>query len=773
MLKRIGIALALMAAMCMLFSTALAVDASILPKGDEDSWISVTARTTVGDTLYLVVEGTDGSGLYHWTEDMPQAEKLADNVYFAGYFSSMEEVETVVAGRNEEKGTSLDPQYTLSLLFSDGERLLGLNGYNGKIFSMKVENGAVVYEDVAVMPDTSLLFHTEEDYSYLLSTTQYTVAGGKLLYLVEDYSPMGELDYRLLSIDLTSGETKRCTVEFPQRVAGWKDGKALILCWDAMNAYDPDTGEMAKPSIVLYDPAADAAETVGEFPSDSVPYITYSAKLDALVYTENCRITALVDNKTPVQVGYIPLDWSYDTVVVGDTFLDCSGQVTGRTMSLNYNSDVSLNVYGDYMDQGTIDFTSKYPQVPVYTMNEYYGSLEEISQAMVSGDSTIDVLRMTTAYDSFFRLMEKGYCADLSGNAELMAYAERLHPTLREALMKDGKLYALPVYAYSYDGWYVANGVMEEMGLTIDDIPTNFVELCQFATRWNDEWVEEYPQFTLIEYCEDYKQQIFYYMMNGYLNYCTATGQEVRFTSPEFRAMLEALEAMRADALTRGANLENEDEVGYRQGLFMPNYTVVGSFDTASEYRTFIPMTLTADTDYVTGVNMEVVFINPKCENMQEAMNLLLCKLQAIEKNSTHQAYTLFADRTEPLENEYFERNVESMEEYIAQMEEELAEIPEAEKKDYQMMLDSEKEYLEKYKLTGRWSISEEDIRHYHEDIVPNMYVIKPTFMDGSQDNAAPELNTLMERYLAGQIKLEQFIRDADNKMLMMQMEDY
>ena len=53
------------------------------------------------------------------------------------------------------------------------------------------------------------------------------------------------------------------------------------------------------------------------------------------------------------------------------------------------------------------------------------------------------------------------------------------------------------------------------------------------------------------------------------------------------------------------------------------------------------------------------------------------------------------------------------------------------------------------------------------------MYVKKPTFLSGTQDSVSPELRTLMDRYQAGQIKLEQFIRDADNKIMMMQMEDY
>lgn len=774
-MKKYAFALALMMALCMLLSTAFAADAAILSNDDEDNWISASAYAVAGDTLYLAVDSSEGTALYYWKENMPHAEIAADGMFFAAYYSSLEEAETVAKARGEELGIELDPQHAVSLLFGWGDRLMGMNGYTGGLFEIKAENGRLTYADTVTMSDTSLLFHKEEDYSYLVYCSQYAVTGDTLLCLVEDYDQEGWQRNRLLSIDLTTGETAQVDVEHISRLTPWHDGKALLLCRDEQNAYNSDTGEWLKPDALVYDPATGKAEKIGQFPKENIPYLTYSAKLGALVYAENCRIMAMEDLTGEVQVGYIPQTWANNTAVLGDTYLLCSGEVMGRTISKGFRTDVSLTVYNDYIDEGTLAFTSQYPQVPVYTYDEYYGSMEEISQAMVSGDTTLDVLRMSSNYESFFRLMDKGYCADLSGNAELMAYAQRLQPAFRDVLMKDGKLYALPLHAYSYDGWYVANGVMEEMGLTMEDLPTNLVELCAFATRWNDEWVEEYPQFTLIEYCEDYTQQIFYYMLEGYTNYCTAKGQELRFNTPEFRAMMAALESMRADDLEKGVSVANEDEVGYRQGLFMPSYTVVGDFGGDSAYRTFVPMTLTADTDFFTGVNLEVMFINPRCENMEEAMNLLLCKIRAIDnsdRGSSARAYTLFADKTEPVENPYYQRNIESIEEYIARMEEDLADVPEEEKKDFQMMIDSEKQYLEQFRETQRWQISAEDIRRYQEEIVPCMVVLRPTFLSGSEDGAAEELGTLIQRYMDGQIKLEQFIRDADNKLMMMQLED-
>lgn len=49
---------------------------------------------------------------------------------------------------------------------------------------------------------------------------------------------------------------------------------------------------------------------------------------------------------------------------------------------------------------------------------QYYG-MADLGQAMVSGDTTIDVIR-TNVENGFDNLLEKGYCADLSSSQKLM-----------------------------------------------------------------------------------------------------------------------------------------------------------------------------------------------------------------------------------------------------------------------------------------------------------------------------------------------------------------
>ena len=67
----------------------------------------------------------------------------------------------------------------------------------------------------------------------------------------------------------------------------------------------------------------------------------------------------------------------------------------------------------------------------------------------------------------------------------------------------------------------------------------------------------------------------------------------------------------------------------------------------------------------------------------------------------------------------------------------------------------------------------EKALAYFRENVAPYLYVQQPTFLNSSSSDKNAELQTLMDRYTAGQINTEQFIKEADKKLRMMQMEDY
>ena len=767
-----------MLALCLTVTNALAVDATLHKRPDDDSeYRSVmgNSATMVGDTLYILQNTRAGAcvNLMKWQPGAAEMETVAQNLAQSSYVDTMDELQTTVD--DWESGVKADVEHAVSYLFSDGERLMSLNMITGKLFAIKEADGTLAYEDIATVKNLEAFRHVSDDYSYVISPEGRAVVGGKLLWLLQDWDDMtGMSKNRMLVIDLATGELKESQIKDVQSVSAYKDGKAILAIRSEEDVYDRKTDTYKPASLQAYDPATDTAQEIGQLQATyRVFRNVYCEALDALVWVNNNRVMGLKGLKEEKQFGYMPGD-ANDLLVCGDSLIMPSGNgVYVRTMTEDFRTDDSVTVYGGYMDSGARLFAERNPQIPVYMTDDYYNTTEKLTQAMVTGESIMDVLRMSVNSSSFNTLRDKGYCADLSESQIITDYVNNLYPHFAEAVKKDGKVIAVPLNAYSYDGWFVNKRVLDGMGLTMEDVPTNLVDLCAFATRWNDEWVDEYPSYTLIEYVSDYKGAMLGEVLDGYIRYCTAKKQEIDFKSDMFRQMMEALDKMNVKELDRGANTANEDETTYREALLMRDNGLVGSFedysDTEDAWRLFLPMTLTADADFVTGAEMEVIFVNPKSEHKAAAMQLIECM---IEKMNDYSAYTLRADKTEPILNENYDDMVAEQEKYLAQLKEDYEKADDADKKEYQSMIESQEKWMstmDKY----RYRISPEGIDWYVKNVVPATYVMEPSILDRSDSEASSAFEKLRERYAAGQMKLDQFIREMNDKIQMMQMEDY
>lgn len=762
-------------AMCLGSVCAFAENRVLLNTDERDGqYISVNSMCALDGTLYMLAYDENGLSLYGWNEGMDDAVRF-DGVKGLAEASSL--LDAMLQGENEladmmaiQKDAGLDPVHAVSQLFTDGQRLMSLNAATGLVYAMEVKDGAVVYTDVVTLKDVSAFLHKEEDWVYMATCYGAAVAGGKLLWCVNDWTNDGRSVNKLIVGDLTTGEVTESKVAFVTRVCAYTQDKALVVIRDEDNAYQDD-GTVLKPELYIYDASTDTAQRVAAF---DVPYslesMVYAADVDAVLYTMNSRVMGIsMADGSARQYGFytgngasgLPMQVLGSSVVIPSW-----DRVLVRNYSAEFSSDVYLNVYGSWADSGRILFSQRYPDIPVYDSADYYDSMESINQAMVSGSNALDVLTMNVDYSSFLTMRDKGYCADLSAYTDLVEMVDRMYPCFSDVVKKDGKLVGVPVSAYSW-GWYVNNSVMETMGLTMEEIPTNFVELCGFITDFNDNRAEDCDEnVTLFDIGGDVKSYLFGEALEMYLGWCAAEGRDVTFNTPEFRAVMTAVENVRTDNL-KVSDWENDV---YYEPLLMNGYTLVGDFGGYRDYSTFLPLSLTADIPFRTGVSVSVMFINPRSANMEAAVNLLRCKLEALEDN---EAYTLFTDKTEPVNNPYYDEWMDWTNQFIEQLKEQIAGAEdEAMRRELQESLDFELEYLEKYEEQNRYTISPSGIAHYRDELAPVMYVRTPNFTTSTQDDATSELNTLISRYMDGQITLDQFIREADNKMMMIRMEN-
>lgn len=771
MKRHLRLLLCMVLGLCLLLPAALAENTTVALKADSGY---VRQMITVGDAVYLLVNdyGKEDLGLclYRWKVGEKEATRLATKL--AQIYDGMDE-DALQAMRDDGQ----DVDHAPGFLTTDGERLLGVNNATGLVFAIVPGEDGVTYQDVVTMSDRKLFVHEEMDFSYFMTPNNSLVLDNVMLCLLNEYTDNVGQVYKLVRVDLTTGETTVSAVQHVNEISFYKDGKALLLVRDEKNQYDEEKLRYKPFDLMEYNAAEDTAKAIGQVDLDTYGFDwIWSEELQAPVWSSNGRIWALTEDlTTKKQVGF-SLNSGYQRTVVGSQLVDLissEGMTLGlHDLSLNFNPDEYLNTYSVYNSNAQLLFMSRYPDVPVYSADDYYPDLESLAQAMVTGSDSLDVLQMNLKYSQFDTMLRKGYCADLSASSIITDAVNRMYPVFQEAVKdKNGNICAVPVQAYS-NGWYVNEDVMEEVGLTREDLPTNYVELCEFVTRWNNEFAEEYDEYTVFSTSgADYmKGNLFDYILTDYINYCQATSGSIRFDTPIFRELIAAIDAVECKDIRPTVQSFSADDYLWRTSLLDYGASVVGNFDESGQKR-LLPLSLTADTEVVNNVELWVMFINPRSKNLNTALRYLECVVESLE--SSNDAYVLYTDKTEPKLNDYYDRAIASIEENIAEIEKMLENADPSEKRMWEESLQNSQEWLEEYKNEYYYDIGPNAITYYREQVVPTIAVGYQTFLSASDaKSGTAELNSLVKRYKVGQITIDQFIKEADNKLYMMEMED-
>ena len=351
-----------------------------------------------------------------------------------------------------------------------------------------------------------------------------------------------------------------------------------------------------------------------------------------------------------------------------------------------------------------------------------------------------------------------------------MDFVQGLYPAVQKEIMKDGKLYAIPMSISSSVLCYnVAK--LEEVGLTQEDVPTNLVDLCAFITRWNNEWMDDENKANVMPICtlSSNRQIVFDMMLNGYIDYYDATGQTLDFDTPLFNQLLTALDNMVADNLDRPAvmsNMEYDEFYQLYSGLFLED-SLLSSVSTGREYL-LGPLALNDELDYKVGAYMQVMFVNPKCANMPEALRLLECYVQNI---SPYSLIPLSPDANDPLPNPNYEQTVQNLQENLADLQAQLADVDPAQKRDLEDSIAYYEQRLANQEDL-RWNISPETITRYREFIGDHVYIRHSNVLYSAGDDTYAQLQSLHNRYIQNQITREQYIKELNQKARMIVLED-
>lgn len=769
MMKRmIALLLVLVMTLCAAAAWAAPGDTTLFARDyDANNSPSVTTAVAVGDTLYMLVNQFDEElsdnifSLYRYTQGQSsEPELLANKLCYTRWYSTMEDAKAAQAN------IGADPETGFGYLFSDGEKLYGFNTLNGEIASLTFADGAMSREVVCTVA-TNDLYIQEEDYSYMVDINGLCCMNGHVYFASSDWRGR-EPQYFLYDINLDGGAVTK--LPLTQRINStipYKDG--LLLSYIS-SSWDENTNQEIPAQLVTVNPADGATVSVKEMADTAYIYtLAYDAAKDTVYYFTESTLWGMTGMGAPFKAAYA--NQSYvDSMTIfssGYAALWSSDGLEIHNLDPAYLPTKTLTLIGSWRDAAARKFTQENPDIPLIFSEQYYG-MADLGQAMVSGDTTIDVIR-TNVENGFDNLLEKGYCADLSSSQKLMDYVNSLYPALRDEVMKDGKLYAIPVSIYGSTLSYMPSK-LEEIGLTEEDMPTTFVELCEFITRWNNEWIDDENKTNVMPFCTTMSNRsvIFDLMLKAYLDYYDAKGEPLTFDTPEFNAMLTALDNMDASNLDMPANMSDQEYDEYYQlysGVFMDQ----GLLSTAEGEYASVPLKLSIGEgkDFTVGTTMEVLFVNPRCANLPEAIKLLECYVDTLDESYK---ILMCPDCNDPVENQYYQDTLKNFQDSLAELQEQLKTADDAEKRDLEDTIKYYEDSLNN-KESFRWDYSAQTIAQYRE-IGDHVFARHANVLYSAGNDTSTQLRSLHERYVQKQITKDQYIKELNQKARMIVLEN-
>ncbi len=760
-MKRIITVLCVLAMLCTLPGALADSNSALMFSNDQKTDLGLendycVSMAVVGDTVYTLWSDS----VYGWKSGQAAPEMIGSGItqdYYGDYESAVSDI-------GEDKA-----QKILSKFVTDGTTLYGLNRHNGMLFPLSFANGEVTYgEPIQLEWDG---FDNGADSDSYVDISKVVMSDDSIYAMVRRDNNYSKPD--LYCFEKATGKRSSFTVDYAQDIATYKDGKLLALILNYDNAYPTDGSDPVMPSFAVVNPVDGSVTPVGNFDSINVFGLVYRQDTDTLYYSEDNKLMAMPGLANPAQVGYIPAN-NMSNVDVGllsggSYVLNTWNALLVRSTDPKDLPTTTLRVYNGYMDDAATAFLVQNPQTAVtFNQSTSFSTTEELAQAMASADSSFDVYNVNLSYDDFARLMSKGYCLDLSAAPSLTEKLSKLYPFLLKGIQSNGVYYAVPTQVYAY-GLSTAPDVWKDAGLE-DKIPTSYMGLMDFLDWWVNEGADEHPDLQLMSNVTDFRQTLFQLALDLYVSDMEAEGQELTLDTPVFRDMLSALDDLDTDTLNEA--LPETDDNGSVQtysdagnDLFM-NYGDWLSLYSDEQYQSPLILSLEDGGAQHVPVYVSAMFINPNTANKDTALRYLE---NALDQMPREQHIMMFPDDNEPVRAAKYDLMISQWQDELDKAKKQLETAKPEETKDIQSTIDSYEKLLEN-KDKYIWDVSKEDIERYRAS--DSLYFTSvPNLLDYNVQQQTSDISTLIDRYTQRQISPDQFIKEADQKIRMIQME--
>ncbi|MBQ2954859.1 MAG: hypothetical protein IJE08_00195 [Clostridia bacterium] len=738
--------LLVLAAMAPMSALAAPGDAVLLQR-DEFSSSYANSAVTIGDTAYMVIRDDEGEAF--------ASAKVGDAKY-----------ERFIL---EEDSENKIYAYTMRLFGYEG-RLMALNTRTGKVYSVALENGQTALTEEFAL-DWSVMRIGQGEDGYFREVGD-TVVSGDVLYMTSYDESWSSMD--LIAFSLKDGSSRVLgNRESFGDLAAYKDGRLVASIRVSENWLDP---------YVLFEISTEdgSVKQMMELADYSALGLNYDAANDRFIYEAEKTIWATDMNGNHTALATAPVSAPSGDSSEGGTGLLDGGYyfISGYEGTVIKNIDPAAqptrtltlrNIYLE-MDDAYIAFAKEHPEAELKQMDRIGElTMDEVTQAMMSGSSEIDIYYLGVNSAAFRALVGRGYAADLSGSETIKSMTDRMFPVFQEVLTRDGKIVAFPdhVNASSYK---INTALAAELGISEEEYPDTWDKLLDLIDRWDESYSKEFPEKALFDPYEtaNMKETIFNMLLKAQVVSINKPGAQASVNTPFMRRMMERLDSMSFAAFAS----DQDFSMGYS---WSSNDVLLNSWGTIlprdmyrEEEMETILFAESEEEGALVGIDMYVYVVNPYSKNIDLAIDYLEARAESMSEGM--QA-TLLTDWRKPLRDPHFDRMLESYDKMIENRKKALSEAADDQKQaieDEIKQMEAERERV----IAREYVWTEEQLAEYRELTGHFVVIRNEYFTANSREGEAEEMQQLISRYVDGQMSADQMLSSLDKKLRMMQMEE-
>ena len=440
-----------------------------------------------------------------------------------------------------------------------------------------------------------------------------------------------------------------------------------------------------------------------------------------------------------------------------------------------------LTITGGIPYEHVLAYQAQYPGAAVEFAEVL--SAEEIAQRMVSQDGAIDLYVVEADY-TFHLLKEKGYVAPLSSQAIAEAVAA-MDETIR-AILCDGAGQVVAWPESIYIQYYGINEGYWNMLWPDVPLPQTFGEVLEAWIDWERNYQQDFQGVGFMGANFDYANWV-ERLVRAYVMHSGNPLPDM--DAPALKDALEQLREIYEIRLSLGRTttreevdplLVNDSETGPGAVFSMPRFEAMHSFDATpvtnsaeilygvpKNGMTWLPMRFTAEQTPRTHAQMRVYIVNPYSQNREQAMAYLACVAQ--RETDVRLYYALHPEATEPCEKPGYaaqREEYEQMSEFYAQAIEE-AQAAGEDPYELEVKLAYYQEWLQND--NNRYLLSANTIHQYWATLAeaPLDFHLDSPYLGAMNTGASGILTDACERYAAGNLGLDAFLRELETRMEM------